>query len=69
MESSQTRWLPRPQVARERYNRHPKTLQRWESDASMNFPKAREIRGRFYYPAHELDAFDARQAISGGPAG
>ena len=53
------RWLPRPDVARTRYNRHPKTLERWEADPTTGFPKAREIRGRYYYAEDELDAYDS----------
>ena len=64
METQQKRWLPRPYVARGRYNRHPKTLERWEDDPKMGFPKSREIRGRYYYAEDELDAYDAREASS-----
>ena len=63
MDPKQKRWLPRPDVARGRYNRHPKTLERWEDDPKMGFPKSREIRGRYYYDESELDAYDAREAV------
>jgi hypothetical protein len=64
MDPRQKRWLPRPAVARGRYNRHPKTLERWETDPDMGFPKSREIRGRYYYAEDELDAYDAQGTIS-----
>ena len=63
MNPQQKRWLPRPTVARGRYNRHPKTLERWEADPNMGFPKSREIRGRYYYAEDELNAYDAREAV------
>ena len=64
MESPRRRWKPRPEVARGRYNRHPKTLERWEDDPKMDppFPKSREIRKRYYYDEDELDAYDAAVA-------
>ena len=67
MDPQQKRWLPRPDVARGRYNRHPKTLERWEDDPKMDFPKARDIRGRYYYAEDELDAYDASHATRSKP--
>jgi hypothetical protein len=51
-------FTPVPKVARERYNRHPRTLERWSKDPKLNFPQFKTINGRNYLDDAELDRFD-----------
>ena len=46
----------------DRYQRSGMSLMRWANDSSLAFPKPIKIRGRKYWDADELDAFDARMA-------
>ena len=50
--------LPRKWVANHRYQRAPKTLDRWSKDPDVNFPTPVDIRGLKYYREAELDEFD-----------
>ena len=42
-----------------RYGRSGRTLERWEQDPDLAFPKATIIRGRKYDDPAALDAWDA----------
>jgi hypothetical protein len=44
-----------------RYGRSTKTLQRWERDPDLGFPKVIRLRNRRYRDALALDAWDAKQ--------
>ena len=43
-----------------RYGVSAMTIWRWDHDPSLEFPKARYIRGRKYRDEAELDAFDEK---------
>jgi hypothetical protein len=58
--------IPDGQVARDRYHRSVRTLDRWDRDPCLGFPAPIRIRGRKYRDEAELDAFDARQAQRDG---
>jgi hypothetical protein len=62
LEPKERRLRARTEVARQRYGRHPKTLERWEADPALGFPKSRLIRKRHYYFEDELDDYDRRLA-------
>ena len=48
-------------IARNRYNRHPRTVQRWQRDPRVGFPKPDlEILGVKYWTDETLDRFDER---------
>jgi predicted DNA-binding transcriptional regulator AlpA len=53
--------LPRREVAK-RYGVTVRTVQRWEADPELEFPKPAHINGRSYFPERELEDFDARCA-------
>jgi hypothetical protein len=54
------RYFSRGLIARRRYQRHPRTLKRWEKDPEVNFPPPDlEINGHGYYSEPTLDAFEA----------
>jgi hypothetical protein len=50
-------YIPDAKVAK-RYSVHPCTIDRWERDPKLNFPKAVRIRNRKYRDQAELDAWD-----------
>lgn len=45
----------------ERYSTSTRTIERWEIDPTLNFPKAIKIKRRKYWYEDELDEFDAAQ--------
>jgi hypothetical protein len=51
------KYIPDSKVA-ERYRVHPCTVDRWEKDPTLNFPKALKIRNRKYRDEAELDSWD-----------
>ena len=59
------RLLPDHKVC-DRYSISAMTLWRWDRDPTLNFPKAKRIRGRKYRDESELDAFDASRERDGG---
>ena len=42
----------------------PVTLWRWRHDESMGFPAAKCIKGRLYFPWHEVAAWLERQPVT-----
>ena len=58
-------WVPDPVVCQE-FGITAMTLWRWDRDPTLNFPKAKRIRGRKYRDESELDAFDASRERDGG---
>jgi hypothetical protein len=61
------RLMPDPQVARQRYGVHPRTLKRWDKKPELNFPGPIEINNRKYRDVDRLDAWDrdnSRQVAS-----
>jgi predicted DNA-binding transcriptional regulator AlpA len=45
----------------ERYSTSTRTIERWEIDPTLNFPKPIKIKRRKYWYENELDEFDAAQ--------
>ena len=45
----------------ERYSTSTRTIERWEIDPTLNFPKPIKIKRRKYWYEDELDEFDAAQ--------
>jgi predicted DNA-binding transcriptional regulator AlpA len=45
----------------ERYSTSTRTIERWEIDPALNFPKPIKIKRRKYWYEDELDEFDAAQ--------
>jgi hypothetical protein len=54
-------YLPDSKVAA-RYNVHPCTIDRWERDPKLGFPKAIKIRNRKYRDSEALDRWDSRNS-------
>ena len=54
--------LPDPIVARERYRKSLRTLDRWDRDRTLGFPRPVYVRGRKHRVEAELDEFDRQQA-------
>ena len=50
---------PRRKTANERYGRSVRTIERWEEDEELKFPKSIIIKGRKYDDTEKLDAWDA----------
>jgi hypothetical protein len=57
-------WLKRRDTAR-RYDVSVRTVERWESDPTLNFPKSRIINGRRYDNTDALDQWDLECAHAG----
>lgn len=55
--------LPDNKVARDRYHVCLKTLSRWDSKPDLKFPAPKVINNRKYRDIHELDAWDADNAL------
>ena len=55
--------VPAPRL-RELLGITPVTLWRWRHDDKMDFPAAKVINGRLYYPWHEVAAWLDRQPAS-----
>jgi hypothetical protein len=49
---------PRRKTANERYGRSVRTIERWEANPKLNFPKSRIINGRRYDDTELLDRWD-----------
>lgn len=47
---------------RDRYSVCGRTIERWEQDPRLNFPRPLVIRRRKYFDPDDLDAFDATQS-------
>jgi hypothetical protein len=56
--------LPRRKTA-ERYGVSVRSIERWEADLALGFPKSININGRRYDDIPELDAWDAKMAAVG----
>jgi hypothetical protein len=54
---------PRRKTADERYHTSVRTIERWEANPTLNFPKSVLINGRRYDDTEKLDAWD-RQCAS-----
>lgn len=50
--------LPRARVAKDRYGRSVKTLDRWSKDPELQFPAPVDIRGFKYFREADLIAWD-----------
>jgi hypothetical protein len=53
--------VPDPQVARKDFNRHPRTLKRWEAKPELNFPPRIMINGMPYRRRGDIEEFKRRQ--------
>jgi hypothetical protein len=53
---------PRRKTANERYGRSVRTIERWEEDPELNFPRSVIINGRKYDDTEKLDSWDAECA-------
>jgi hypothetical protein len=51
-------YIPDSQVARDRYHVHPTTINRWDRNQALNFPKPIRINNRKYRDREELDEWD-----------
>jgi hypothetical protein len=47
-----------------RYNVCGRTVDRWQRDPRLNFPKPDEINGRKYTLEDKLDAFDRQRTVA-----
>jgi hypothetical protein len=56
--------FPRRKTA-ERYGVSVRTIERWEDDPELDFPKSTIVNGRRYDNVDELDAWDAKCAAAG----
>ena len=63
--SNNVEWLDAPQLRKRYGNKSNTTIQRWLSDAGLQFPKPVVIREERYWRVDELDKFDARMAAQG----
>jgi hypothetical protein len=61
LEAAEESYLPATRVA-QRYNVCRKTLHRWNDDASLDFPKALDIRGRLFYRVRDLETWERARA-------
>jgi hypothetical protein len=57
-----SRKLSTAQVAK-RYTRTRRTIERWERDPNLNFPKPLVIRGRKYRDEAELEAWERARVV------
>jgi hypothetical protein len=55
--------LPRAKVAKDRYGRSVKTLDRWSKDPELQFPAPVDIRGFKYFREADLIAWDRSRSI------
>jgi hypothetical protein len=55
--------IPRRKTA-ERYGVSVRTVERWESDSNLEFPKSIVVRGRRYDDVDQLDEWDAKCATA-----
>jgi hypothetical protein len=55
-------------LTRERYHKTSRTIERWERDPKLGFPRPTYINGRKYDDPAALDEFDARMAEAGRAA-
>ena len=53
--------IPDPVVARREFNRHPRTLKRWEPKAELKFPPRITINGMPYRRRGDIEEFKRRQ--------
>lgn len=56
--------IPRKQTA-SRYGVTPRTIERWEADPAMGFPRSTVINRRHYDDVDQLDAWDRECAKRG----
>ena len=57
-------WIKRRKTA-ERYDVATRTIERWEADPKLNFPRSMIRNGRKYDDEAALDAWDAQCAAAG----
>jgi hypothetical protein len=57
-------WIKRRDTAR-RYGVSVRTIERWEADPELNFPKSRIVNGRRYDNAEALKKWDLLCAAAG----
>jgi hypothetical protein len=57
-------WIKRRKTA-ERYDVSVRTIERWEVDPKLNYPKSMIRNGRRYDSEEALDAWDAECAAAG----
>jgi hypothetical protein len=60
-------WIKRKKTAA-RYDVVPRTIERWEADPKLNFPRSMIRNGRRYDDEAQLDAWDAKCAANGRAA-
>jgi hypothetical protein len=58
-------WQPRPKTAKQRYCVSKRTVDRWEDDPRLGFPKPLIRNGRKYDNTLALDEWDAACAAVG----
>jgi hypothetical protein len=56
-------WLPRRKTA-DRYGVSVRTIERWEADPELHFPKSIVVNGRRYDDISELDDWDTTCAAA-----
>jgi hypothetical protein len=56
--------IPRRKTAK-RYGVSVRTVERWEADPKLHFPKSTILNGRRYDDVDELDVWDAKCAAAG----
>jgi hypothetical protein len=56
-------WQRRRKTA-ERYGVSVRSIERWEEDPELGFPKSRNVNGRNYDDTDALDAWDAKCAAA-----
>jgi hypothetical protein len=56
-------WQRRRKTA-ERYGVSVRSIERWEADPELGFPKSRNVNGRNYDDTGALDAWDAKCAAA-----
>jgi hypothetical protein len=55
---------PRRITAKERYHVSVRTIERWEADPRLNFPRSVQIRGNAYDNIEKLDTWDREMAAA-----
>ena len=56
-------WVPKPRVAK-RYHSCAKTIDRWEDDPKLGFPKSIAINRRRYWRLSELQDWERARAAA-----